>query len=185
MTKNSNWKWAESSSNAIQLVGQFFNINPQSLKDVKDAEAKKILTQADQSDIQVKRTQDTINDYKKTWKNQARIGAMIHGLVRNGMDLVLQQRRHESQTTKQYAKLITNTSVLSAKTTTAVEKTYNKGAKQIEQTGKDLQRSNDELNEQYQVIDQTAEQQSQQRRIGYRERTQKRLAANQRPWRNY
>jgi hypothetical protein len=60
-----------------------------------------------------------------------------------------------------------------------------KGAKQIEKTGKDLSRYQGEIDEQYQVIDQTAEQQSQQKRVGYRERVQKRLAANSRPWRNY
>jgi hypothetical protein len=41
------------------------------------------------------------------------------------------------------------------------------------------------LNEQYQVADEAAIAQSQQRRIGYRDRAQKRLAANSRPWRNY
>jgi hypothetical protein len=60
-----------------------------------------------------------------------------------------------------------------------------KGAKEIEKTGKDLQRYQADINDQYQVIDQTAEQQSQQRRVGYRDRVQKRLAANSRPWRNY
>jgi hypothetical protein len=81
--------------------------------------------------------------------------------------------------------LVTNTSVLSAKTNTAVQKTYLKGEKQIQQTGKQFQLSKDELDEQYQVADQSAATQSQQRRIGYRDRAQKRLAANSRPWRNY
>ena len=33
--------------------------------------------------------------------------------------------------------------------------------------------------------DETATEQSQQRHVGYRDRAQKRLAANSRPWRNY
>jgi hypothetical protein len=66
-----------------------------------------------------------------------------------------------------------------------VQKTYLKGAKEIEKTGKDLVRYQGDINEQYQIADETANQQSQQRRIGYRDRVQKRLAANSRPWRNY
>jgi hypothetical protein len=110
---------------------------------------------------------------------------MIHGLVRNGMQMIKQQRIQESQTTKQYDKLITDTSVLSAKTNTAIEKTYARGEKQVQQTGKQLQLTKEELDEQYQVADETALQQSQQRRLGYRDRAQKRLAANNRPWRSY
>lgn len=110
---------------------------------------------------------------------------MIHGLVRNGMQHVLTQRRQEATTTKEYAKLVTSTSVLSSKTNTVVQKTYLKGTKEIEKTSKDLNRYQGELSEQYQTIDSTAEEQSQQRRIGYRDRAQKRLTANSRPWRNY
>jgi hypothetical protein len=180
-----NWKWGQSSANAFQLVGQFFGIVPKNLVNVKDEDAKKLIQQADASDIQVKRTQDVVQATKKIWRNQSRIGAMIPGLVRNGMQHVLTQRRQEATTTKEYAKLVTNTSVLSAKTGTAVEKTYHKGAKQIDKAGKDLNRFKGEVDEQFQTIEATATEQSNQRRIGYRDRAQKRLAANSRPWRNY
>jgi hypothetical protein len=180
------WKWSQSSNNAMQLVGQFFGFgSPQSIKDVKDSEVQKALKNADESVVQVKRVQDYTTATKRQWKNQTRIGAMIHGLVRNGMQMIKQQRIQESQTTKEYAKLITDTSVLSAKTNTAVEKTYARGEKQIQQTGKQLQLTKEELDEQYQVADTTAIQHSQQRRLSYRDRAQKRLAANSRPWRNY
>lgn len=188
MTKKqqeSNWKWGQSSNNAFTLVGSFFGVTPKTLTAIKDADTKKLLQQADVSDIQVKRTQDAVQATKKLWRNQSKIGAMIHGLVRNGLQHVLTQRRQEATTTKEYAKLVTNTSVLSSKTNTSVQKTYLKGEKQIQQTGKDLQRYQGELGEQYQVLDTNAEQQSQQRRVGYRDRAQKRLAANSRPWRNY
>lgn len=181
----SNWKWGQSSQNAFGLVGQFFSFTPKSIVETKDADAKKALKEADASDVQVKRVQDTVNATRRKWKNQARIGAMIHGLVRNGMDIVLQQRRQESTTSKQYAKLITDTSVLSAKTQTAVEKTYYKGEKQIRNAGTQLRLAKEELDSQYQTIEGTQVEQSQQRRVGYRERAQKRLAANSRPWRNY
>lgn len=180
-----NWKWGQSSKNAFNLVGQFFNISPANLATAKDAEVTKALKNADASEIQVKRTQDLVNATKKSWRNSIRMGAMIHGLVRTGLSLMTQQRQQEATTTKEYAKAVTKTSVLSAKTQTAVEKTYQRGAKQIQQTGKDLQRFSGELDEQYQVIDQQADQQSQQRKLGYRDRVQKRLAANSRPWRNY
>ena len=184
--KVDSWKWAQSSNKAMQLVGQFFGFgSPQTIKDVKDTQVQTALKNADASDIQVKRVQDYTNATKRQWKNQTRIGAMIHGLVRNGMQMIKQQRIQESQTTKQYAKLITDTSVLSAKTNTAIEKTYARGEKQIQQTGKQLQLTKEELDEQYQVADETALQQSQQRRLGYRDRAQKRLAANNRPWRSY
>ncbi len=179
------WQWGESSSNAFNLVGQFFGIAPKSLANTEDTEVTKLLQTADASDVQVKRTQDAVNAVKRTWKNQTRIGAMLHGLVRTGMQHILTTRNQESTTTKEYAKAITSTSVLSSKTRTAVEKTYLKGEKQIQQTGKQLQLAKEELEEQYQVADQTAIEQSQQRRLGYRERAQKRLAANNRPWRNY
>jgi hypothetical protein len=185
MSDNNNWKWGQSSQNAFELIGQFFNFNPEEAKKVKDSEVTKALKEADASDIQVKRIQDFANATKRRWRNSLKAGASIHGLVRNGLQLMIQQRRQEAQTTKEYAKAITDTSVLNAETNTAVEKTYLKGAKRIEKTGKDLQRFSGELNEQYQVIDETANSQSQQRRLSFRERTQKRLAANSRPWRNY
>ena len=175
MAKNqqaSNWKWEQSSQNAFNLVGQFFGVVPKNLVNIKDADTKKLLQQADSSDIQVKRTQDAVQATKKLWRNQSKIGAMIHGLVRTGMQHVLSQRRQESTTTKEYAKLVTDTSVLSTKTNTAVQKTYLRGEKQIQKSGKDLQRYQGELGEQYQVLDANAEQQSQQRRIGYRDRAQ-------------
>ena len=183
--QNQNWKWAQSSTNAFNVVAGFFGVVPKNLVNIKDEEAKKLLQQADVSDIQVKRTQDVVSATKKVWRNQSKIGAMIHGLVRNGMQHILTQRRQEATTTKEYAKLVTNTSVLSAKTNTAVQKTYLKGEKQIQQAGKQLQLSKDELDEQYQVADQAAVNQSQQRRVSYRDRAQKRLTANSRPWRNY
>jgi hypothetical protein len=185
-TKNDVWKWSQSSNNAMQLVGQFFGFgSPQSIKDVKDNQVQSALKTADESSVQVKRVQDYTNATKRTWRNQTRIGAMVHGLVRNGMQMIKQQRIQESQTTKEYAKLITNTSVLSTKTNTAIEKTYTRGEKQIKQSGKQLQLAKEELDDQYQLAEQTAVQQSQQRRIGYRDRAQKRLAANSTPWRNY
>lgn len=182
---DNNWKWGQSSQNAFKLVGQFFNLSPESVKIVKDGDVSKALKTADASDIQVKRIQDYVNATKRHWKNSLKAGAMVHGLVRVGLTLMGQQQQQEAQTTKEYAKAITSTSVLNAKTNTAVQKTYQKGAKQIEKTGKDLQRFTGELNEQYQVIDETANQQSQTRRMGYRNQAQKRLEANSRPWRNY
>jgi len=187
MTKqqqDQNWKWGQSSANAFQLVGQFFGVVPKNLAAIKDADAKKLIQQADASDIQVKRTQDGVNAVKRTWRNQSRIGAMIHGLVRTGLGHVLTQRKQEATTTKEYAKLVTSTSVLSTRTGTAVEKTYHKGAKQIDKAGKDLNRFKGEVDEQFQVIEATATEQSNQRRVGYRDRAQKRLASSQRPWRN-
>ncbi len=185
MTDQNDWKWKESSRNAFKLIGEFFNVNAEEVLNVDDDKARKILQQSDASDIQVKRVQDTTRAIRKTWKNQLRIGASLHGLVREGLNLITQQRRQEATTTKVYAKTVTDGRVLSAKTQTDVEKTYLKGAKQIEKSGKDLQRYQGDLNEQYAVIDQTANEQSQQRRISYRERTQRRLQANSRPWRNY
>ncbi len=188
MTSNDNnndWKWGQSSANAFNLVARFFNVNPASLTTAKDSEVTKALKAADESTVQVKRTQDLVNATKKRWKNQLKLGAMIHGLVRTGLSLMVDQRRQEATTTKEYAKAITETRVLSAKTQTAVEKTYTKGAKRIEQAGKDLDRFKGDIDAQYQVIDETANDASQKRRIGFRERAQKRLAANARPWRNY
>jgi hypothetical protein len=179
------WKWQESSNRAFQLVGEFFGLSPQSFTDIKDRETTTLIKQADVSEIQVKRTQDAVRAVRKSWRNQLRINASIHGLVRTGLALITQQRRLESQTTKESAKTVTDTRVLSAKTQTAVQKTYLKGTKEIEKTGKDLERYQGDLNDQYQTIEQTATQQSNQRRVGYRDRAQKRLAANSRPWRNY
>lgn len=182
---DNNWKWGQSSQNAFNLIATAFGFNADTVRQVKDGDVTKQLKEADASDIQVKRIQDFTSATKRRWKNSLKANAMLHGLVRTGMQLLGQKQQQEAQTTKEYAKHITGTRVLSAKTQTAVEKTYQKGAKQIQQAQKDLNRYNAELNEQYQVIDQTAEQQSQQRRVGYRDRVQKRLAANSRPWRNY
>ena len=126
------WKWGQSSANAFNLVGQFFGVVPKDLVNITDEKTKKLLQNADASDTQVKRTQDAVQATKKLWKNQSKIGAMIHGLIRTGMTHILTQRRQESTTTKEYAKLITSTSVLSTRTNTAVEKTYIKGEKEIQ-----------------------------------------------------
>lgn len=182
---NNNWKWGQSSQNAFKLIAQAFDFNTDSVRTVKDADVTKQLKEADASEIQVKRIADYVSATKKRWKNSLRANAYLHGLVRQGLTILGQKQVQESQTTKEYAKHITGTRVLSAKTNLAVEKTYTKGARQIEKTGKDLQRFTGELNDQYQVIDETAEQASQQRRVGYRDRVQKRLASNSRPWRNY
>jgi hypothetical protein len=182
---NDNWKWGQSSQNAFQLVGQLFGFNPNEVTKLKDAEVTKALKQADDSDTQVKRIQDYANATKKHWKNSIKANAMIHGLVRTGLSLMGQKQQQEATTTKEYAKAVTNTRVLSAKTQTQVQKTYLKGEKEIQKTGKQLQLSKEELNEQYQVTDEQATQASQQRRLGYREKVQKRLASQQRPWRNY
>ena len=179
------WKWGQSAANAFNLISQAFGLNIEEVRKVGDSEVTKQLKEADASDIQVKRIQDYTSATKKRWRNSLKANAMIHGLIRTGMQILGQKQQQEATTTKQYARHITDTRVLSSKVTTAVEKQYLKGAKQIEKEGKDLQRYKGELDEQYQVIDQTAEQQSQQRRVGYRERVQKRLAANSRPWRNY
>ncbi len=182
---DNNWKWGQSSANAFKLIASAFDFNADSVRTVKDGDVSKQLKEADASDIQVKRIQDFASATKRRWKNSLRANAMLHGLVRTGMQILGQKQQQEAQTTKQYAKHITDTRVLSAKTHTSVEKTYLKGAKQIEKTGKDLQRYQGEIDDQYQVIDQTANQASQQKRVGYRDRVQKRLAANSRPWRNY
>lgn len=182
---DNNWKWGQSSQNAFNLIQQAFGINPDEIRKLKDDQVSKVLKQAEESDIQVKRVQDFVQATKRHWRNSLKANGMIHGLVRNGLTLLGQKQQQEATTTKEYAKAITNTRVLSAKTQTAVTKTYERGAKQIEKTSKDLQRFTGELNEQYQIADETANQQSQQRRLGYRERAQKRLAANSRPWRNY
>lgn len=183
--RNSNWKWGQSSQNAFKLVAQVFNLDVEGIKKLNDSEVSKVLKKADESDIQVKRVQDFVQGTKRYWRNSLKANGMIHGLIRNGLMILGQKQLQEATTTKEYAKHITGTRVLSAKTQTAVEKTYLKGAKQIEKSGKDLQRYTGEINEQYQVVEENAEKQSQQRRIGYRERAQKRLAANARPWRNY
>lgn len=182
---NDDWKWGQSSQNAFDKVSSFFNINPANLASAKDADVTKALKNADASDIQVKRTQDLVQATKRTWRNSLRMGAMIHGLVRNGLSLIQQQQQQEATTTKEYAKAITSTRVLNAKTNTAVQKSYLKGAKQIEKTGKDLQRYQGEVDEQYKVGEETAETQTQQRRLSYRDRAQKRLSASNKPWRNY
>jgi hypothetical protein len=179
------WKWGQSSQNAFNLIAQAFNFNVDEARTVKDGDVTKQLKEADASDIQVKRIQDYTGAVKKRWKNSLKANAMLHGLVRTGLRILGQKQQQEATTTREYAKHLTGTRVLSSKTNTAVQKTYQKGAKQIEQTGKDLTRYTEELNDQYQVIEENASQQSQQRRLGYRDRAQKRLAANTRPWRNY
>ena len=179
---NNNWKWGQSSQNAFNLVGQIFNLDVNNIRQVEDSQVRNALKKADESEVQVKRVQDFVQGTKKLWKNSIKANAMLHGLVRTGLSLMGQKQQQEATTTKEYAKAVTKTRVLSAKTQTAVEKTYLKGGKEIEKTGKDLQRYTGDLNEQYQVIDETANQQSQQRRLSFREKTQKRLAANSRPW---
>lgn len=188
MADNNNgndWKWGQSSKNAFNLVGGFFGFNPEDARRLNDSTVSAALKKADESEVQVKRVQDWSNALKKHWKNSIKANAMVHGLVRTGLSLMGQQQQQESQTTKEYAKAVTNTRVLSAKTSTAVEKTYKKGEKQIQKSGSDLQRFQGELDAQFQISESAANQQSRLRQTSFRERAQKRLEANARPWRNY
>jgi flagellar hook assembly protein FlgD len=185
MADDNNWKWGQSSQNAFNLIGQYFGFNTEEARKVKDGDVSKALKNADESDVQVKRIQDYTNATKRHWKNSIKANGMLHGLVRTGLSLMGMKQQQEAVTTREYAKAVTKTRVLSAKTQTAVQKTYLKGGKEIEKTGKDLQRYSGELDDQYQIVEQNANQQSQQRRVSFRERTQKRLADNSRPWRNY
>lgn len=179
------WKWDKASGNALTLVSQFFGFNSQSIQNATDESTKAILQQADASDTQVKRVQDFARGQKKIWRNNLRIGATIHGLVRSGLGMILEQRRIESTTAKEYAKTITGTSVLDAKTKRAIETTYHKGSAQIKGAEEQLNLKKQEIDTQYSEDSQVRQTQSQQRLGGYRERAQKRLTANARPWRNY
>ncbi len=182
---NQEWKWGQVANNALTLVNQFFNADVQNLAQVKDKDVQKLLKDADHSDIQTKRVQDGVRAITRKWANQAQVGGMLHGLVRKGLTHVLTQRRQEATTAKEYAKLITATSVTSAQTTTAIERTYHKGAKQIEKSNKSLDRAKADIDARYEATEETANTAATTRRLGYRDRAQKRLAANSRPWRNY
>jgi hypothetical protein len=185
MTDNSNWKWGQSSQNAFNLIAKTFNFSADTARKVKDADVTKQLKEADDSDIQVKRIQDYTNALKKHWKNSLKANAMVHGVVRTGLRILGQKQQQEATTTREYAKHIAGTRVLSSKTNTAVQKVYLKGAKQIEQSGKQLQLAKEELDAQYEVADSEAIQSSERRRESYREKAQKRLATRSTPWRNY
>lgn len=182
---NENWKWGQSSQNAFNLIANVFDFHPGAIRTAKDADVTRQLKEADISDTQVKRIQDYTNALKRRWRNSVKANGMLHGTVRTALSLLSQKQHQEAQTTKEYAKYVTGTRVLSAQTSTAVEKTYSRGAKQVQKAGKDLQRFKGELDDQYEVQEQVAEQASQKRKFSYRERAQKRLTANARPWRNY
>jgi hypothetical protein len=178
------WKWAQTALNAASFVNQFFNTDVQSVANIKDKELSALIKSADASDVQVKRVQDGTRALNRKWNNQARIGAMLHGLVRRGLGHVLTQRTQDSQTAKQYAKLLTKSSELSHKTTTTIEKMYHGTAKVIEGSTQDLELAKAEIDDKHETTRQIAGTRSTERRTSYRERAQLRLAKSKRPWRN-
>jgi hypothetical protein len=184
MTDN-NWKWGETANKAMNLVNQFFGANVQSFKDVKDGEAKKILKAADDSAVQVQRSRDVINATRKRWKNQQKIGSAIHGLIRSGLDMIYAQRKEESKTAKHLAKTAVDTAVLNTRTRTTIERKTLRGQSAMRKTQNQLNLDSQEIIEAESVDIGAQADRFNQRRIGYRDRVQKRISAGQTPWRNY
>ncbi len=123
-----NWKWNQSFDVAAKLVQEIFGVTPDQIKKAgkSDAETKKLIESAESSDVEVARTKDAIAAQRKLITNANKINGMVHGFVRNALDLVSSRRKDESQTAKRLSKFSADVAILDARTNKAAEKDYHR-----------------------------------------------------------
>lgn len=180
----SNWKWGESFDVAAKLVQDVFGVSPDTLKKAgkSDAETKKLIQSAEASDVDVQRTRDAIKAQSKLITNANKVNGMVHGFIRNAIDLVHSRRKDESTTAKRLSKLNADIAILDAKTGKAAEKDYHRMGAAIGEVNSSTERDKELITAQYQSIGQVAQARQQQALADIQTRQQKRIEGSKKPW---
>jgi hypothetical protein len=183
---NIDWKWGESFDAAAKLVSEVFGVTPDQLKKAgkSDAETKKLIENADKSDTDVRRTRDAISAQRKLITNANKVNGMVHGFLRNALDLVTSHRREESATTKRLSKFTADIAILDARTNKAAEKDYHRMGAAVGQINQETEGDKQVITAQYQSIGQVAQARQQQALTDIQTRQQKRIEGSKKPWKS-
>ncbi len=181
-----NWMWGASFDQAAKLVQEVFNITPDTLKKAgkSDAETKKLIQQADASDVDVSRTRDAIAAQRKLITNANKIDGMVHGFIRGALDLVYSRRKNESKTAKQLSKFTANVAILDARTNKAAQKDYHRMGAAIGEINESTERDKTVITAQYQSIGEVSQARTQQAIADIQSRQQRRIEGSKKPWKS-
>jgi hypothetical protein len=178
------WKWAQSFDVASSLIQEVFGVTPDQIKKAgkSDTEAKKLIQTAEASDTDVARTRDVISAQRKLLTNANKINGMLHGFVRNALDLVNSRRNDESTTAKRLSKLTADIAILDAKTNKSAEKDYHRMGAAIGQVNAETNLDKEKITAQYTSLGEIANQRHQQALQDIQTRQQKRIEGSKKPW---
>lgn len=182
----SSWKWSASFDVAAKAVSEVFGITPDQLKKAgqSDSETKKLIENAEKSDVDVRRTRDAISAQRKLITNANKINGMVHGFIRGALDLVASHRREESSTAKRLAKFTADIAILDARTNKSAEKQYHRMGAAVGQINQETEGDKQVITQQYQSLGQIAQARQQQAIADIQTRQQRRIEGSKRPWKN-
>jgi hypothetical protein len=180
----SSWRWDDSFDVAAKLVQEVFNISPDTLRKAgkSDTETKKLIEQADASDTDVQRTRDAIKAQGKLITNANRINGMVHGFIRNALDLVHSKRKEESATAKRLSKFTADVAILDARTNKSAEKDYHRMGAAIGEINQSTERDKEVITAQYKSVGEISQARQQQALADIQTRQQKRIEGSKKPW---
>lgn len=180
------WRWGASFEQAAKVVQEVFGITPDQLKKAgtSDAETKKLIQAADESDTTVARTRDAISAQRKLLTNANKVDGLVHGFIRSALDLVYSRRKNESKTAKQLAQFTANTAILDARTTKFAEKQYHRMGAAVGEINQSTERDKEVITAQYTSVGEVAQARTQQALADIQDRQQKRIAGSKKPWKS-
>ncbi len=178
------WKWSQSFDVAASLIQEAFGVTPDQIKKAgkSDTEAKKLIQAAEASDNDVARTRDVISAQRKLLTNSNKINGMLHGFVRNALDLVSSRRKDEATTAKRLSKFTADVAILDAKTNKSAEKDYHRMGAAIGQVNAETNQDKERITAQYTSLGEIANQRHQQALQDIQTRQQKRIEGSKKPW---
>jgi hypothetical protein len=182
--QNNSWKWNESFDVAAKLVQEVLGVSPDTLKKAgkSDSDTKKLIEQANASDTDVQRTRDAIKAQNKLVTNANKINGMVHGFVRNTLDLVHSKRKEESLTAKRLSKFTADVAILDAKTKKTAEKDYHRMGAAIGEINESTERDKEVITAQYKSVGEISQAKQQQALASIQARQQKRIEGSKKPW---
>jgi hypothetical protein len=184
--QQSSWKWSGSFDQAAKVVQEVFGITPDQLKKAgkSDAETKKLIQAAETSDTDVRRTRDAISAQRKLITNANKINGMVHGFLRNALDLVSSHRKEESATAKRLSKFTADMAILDARTNKSAEKDYHRMGAAVGQINSETEGDKQVITAQYKSVGEIATARQQQALSDIQVRQQKRLEGSKKPWKD-
>jgi NAD/NADP transhydrogenase alpha subunit len=107
---------------------------------------------------------------------------MVHGFVRNALDLVHSKRKEESLTAKRLSKFTADVAILDAKTKKTAEKDYHRMGAAIGEINESTERDKEVITAQYKSVGEISQAKQQQALASIQARQQKRIEGSKKPW---
>lgn len=181
---SSNWIWGSSFEQDVKVVQEVFDVSPEQLKKAgkSDSDTKKLIQLAETSDTDVRRTRDTISAQRKLITNANKINGMVHGFIRNALDLVTSHRKEESSTAKRLSKFTADIAILDARTNKSAEKDYHRMGVAIGQINTETESDKQVITARYQSLGEIVQARQQDALTDIQTRQQKRIQGSKKPW---